>query len=125
MCDVAGETAMQTFSTMIKNTIDNLRQARQVTLHPITAPCIALFRHYATSTALVRVACKLMAKKTICDRPGTYASTYQRSDAEQQFHDALVHFIESMHDCDPPLKDILSDPARPEWQTICMSYLET
>lgn len=121
ICDIAGETAVRDFSTMIQDTINKLHSQNTPTINHTTAPCVALFRHHATTTAFVRVACKLMIKKLLCDKPGTYSSAYQRSDSEQQFHDALVHFIESMQDCHPPLKEILTNNNK-EWDLVCQSY---
>jgi hypothetical protein len=124
MCDIVGEDVFRSFTEHVKITIATLKTNRENTLHDTTAPCIALFRHTVTGPALVRVACKLMAKRLMCDKPGVYASVYQRSDAEQQLHDSLAHFIESMQDCHPPLKEVFQGTSQ-SWELICQSYPDT
>lgn len=120
MCDIVGEAAMKKFVLQIHDIVTAHQQSNTQAIKIQLAPCIALFRHHATNMAFIRVACKLMTKKNICDRPGTYATTQQRSDAEQQFNDSLVHFIENMQDSEKPLSEILED--RQSFDAICQTY---
>ena len=54
-----------------------------------------LFRHPATRDVFIRLAGKLLQRKEVCNKPGSYSARSQRNDIVQEYNDAVNAFCAS------------------------------
>lgn len=75
----------------------------------------AMFRFPAINTFLNRMAAKLLQKKEVCSKAGTYSSRVQRNDIVQEYNDAIAAFIHEVDSTPTLLQSMVeaSDPERP------------
>jgi hypothetical protein len=75
----------------------------------------AMFRFPAISSFLNRMAAKLLQKKEVCSKAGTYSSRVQRNDIVQEYNDAIAAFIRQVDSTPSLLQSMVeaSDPDNP------------
>lgn len=68
-----------------------------------------LFRHPAARETLVRLAGKLLQRKEVCNKPGSYSARTQRNDIVQEYNDAVNAFCASAESNPTLLQGLLRD----------------
>lgn len=68
---------------------------KHLLFHEDRALVRVLFRHPAAREVLVRLAGKLLQRKEVCNKPGSYSARTQRNDIVQEYNDAVNAFCAS------------------------------